>query len=453
MGASTRTSAWLAVLLLAVCTGLSALIPPFQSPDEFDHVKRAYLLTRGQVLLDAPEGQSSGGQVDAGLIAYMDVFEPLPFKPDRKLSAAEAAESRALRWRGDRVFSTAPGTGYYFPLIYAPQAIGLAVGRVLDLSVDASYRLSRLLALLAAAGVVALAFSIHAPPPLATGLLLIPMTLFQLSSATIDGLSAALAMLALSCFMRIANDRAQADRRHLVLLAIAVALVVSSRIHGLPLLALLGAACFHARSRRSWFVAAAVTAFVLAWLAVAAGTTVTLGAGPTEPRSRIAAHYLGKPLSFLKLVGATLESPVFARFYRDSFLGLLGWLDSGFAGRVYSRLQVLLGLLLVVSIVPADWRRTAGARALLAASAGASVLMVFFALLVTWNAHPATLIKGVQGRYFLLPAMMLAHAVGSGAASDRPKRARLGEVLLVVLLLFSSMETSSLLLDRYYLSG
>jgi hypothetical protein len=60
-------------------------------------------------------------------------------------------------------------------------------------------------------------------------------------------------------------------------------------------------------------------------------------------------------------------------------------------------------------------------------------------------------IEGVQGRYFLLPAMMLAYAMSAGAKSERPRRNAAGAALLLVLLLFSSFETIRLLLQRYYL--
>lgn len=49
-------------------------------------------------------------------------------------------------------------------------------------------------------------------------------------------------------------------------------------------------------------------------------------------------------------------------------------------------------------------------------------------------------------------AMVLACAVGAGAAPERPRRHALGAALLVVMLLFSSFETIRLLLDRYYLA-
>ena len=39
----------------------SAIVPPFQAPDEMTHVERAYLMGRGQLLLTSQHGSASGG--------------------------------------------------------------------------------------------------------------------------------------------------------------------------------------------------------------------------------------------------------------------------------------------------------------------------------------------------------------------------------------------------------
>lgn len=56
----TQTSVIVLLLVLA-CLILSSVIPPLMSPDEQDHIERAYLLGKGVFLLDQPEGMSSGG--------------------------------------------------------------------------------------------------------------------------------------------------------------------------------------------------------------------------------------------------------------------------------------------------------------------------------------------------------------------------------------------------------
>ena len=80
-----------------------------------------------------------------------------------------------------------------------------------------------------------------------------------------------------------------------------------------------------------------------------------------------------------------------------------------------------------------------------------SVFTIFFALLVTWTPHPATVIDGVQGRYFLVPGLLLAYAssgLGKGISVNQEK---IGRIALFVLAVFSCLSMTDLLVERYYL--
>ena len=61
--------------LLATTLLFSNLIPPFQSPDEFEHIKRAYLLSTGDIVLKTYGAESSGGQINVGLLSYIKHFQ------------------------------------------------------------------------------------------------------------------------------------------------------------------------------------------------------------------------------------------------------------------------------------------------------------------------------------------------------------------------------------------
>ena len=77
------------------------------------------------------------------------------------------------------------------------------------------------------------------------------------------------------------------------------------------------------------------------------------------------------------------------------------------------------GLLLCMVMgtsLPAN-KRDAVFRLSLLAIAALSFLLIFFALLVTWTPHPAHVITGVQGRYFLVPALLLGYVLGGSTPS------------------------------------
>lgn len=447
---SGRPNRALVLWLIVLGTLLGALVPPFQSPDEFDHVKRAYLLGKGVLVLETPAGGSSGGQVDTGLLAYMDHWRPMPFKPAIKESADERRLADAVAWSGTREFSTAPGTGYYFPVMYAPQAIGLAAGELMGLTVADSYRLARSMALASVGVLLALAFAIFPVNPLALALLALPMTAFQVVSASLDGVSTALAVLALSLFLRIAADAERARAATVYGLIGASFLLASSRVHLLPLLALAFLAVRQAGGRRYRGVLVVATLAVIGWILVAMRSTVDtrvpLGASPAS----IALHYTRDPIGFLRLVGATLAHEGRLVAYRDEFIGVLGWLDARFGRVTYRNAALLLAGIALLSISRGRLPAMRPARALLAACALACTLLVFFALLVAWNPPPATVIDGVQGRYFLIPALMLAYAIAGDAAPAHGIRRKAALVLLAGLVAITAARLPELLLERYF---
>src|SRR5690554_3338040 len=126
------------LLLLLGSAILSVLIPPLQSPDEREHLTRAYLLTQGEILLESQPGVGSGGNIDRGLHEYLQFYFD-KFLADRTavVHKEDVEEASKFRWSTESVF-TPTGANVYFPLIYAPHALGLAVGEALDLSIDTS---------------------------------------------------------------------------------------------------------------------------------------------------------------------------------------------------------------------------------------------------------------------------------------------------------------------------
>ncbi len=443
---------WLVALFVLVCITMAKLIPSMQSPDEFDHVKRAYLLGKGVFTLQSFEEQGSGGLVDTGLMTYFKAYGVLPYRPHRKLSLEENYAAEAARWTGQREFSAAPGTGYYLPAIYVPQALGLAIGEAAGLTIGNSYDLAVLLTILSCAALLWAAFAIYPANPAVLALLILPMSLFQFASATIDGLSMALTVLSVSLFLRIAHDRRAAAAWLTPVLALVLVVLIGSRIHMLPALLLLGMACFHVRRRSAYVLFALSIVIIAAWLLHAIGSTVDKRVLVGASTSEVALHYLKHPFAFLRVLHATLDRPDLMGFYMSSFVGVLGWLDASFRPEVY---RLALAALVVIGVLSLSLRRLRTEwppRAMLLFCAVASVLMTFFALLVTWNKHPADVILGVQGRYFTLPMILLAYAIAAGKGAFEGVARKGAAVVLAALAYLSVTATVSLMLGRYYQS-
>jgi uncharacterized membrane protein len=442
-------------LLVISCSMLSVMIPPFQSPDEHDHIKRAYLLSKGVLVLDQPEGQSSGGYIDSGLVNFMQEIGLVNGRLS-KYSAEKVSAWSKIEWSGHRVYSNAPGTGYYFPAIYFPQTLGLWIGEQLNLTINHSYRLARGFALSAVALLLYEAFRLYPPNPLVLALIAMPMTLFQISSASIDGVATALTIFSIAAFLKITTHRGRESVWVEYAFALAIAVLASSRLHALPLLMLLAATFFYTKNRRSLLLSAAVGLFVFGWTLLALKTTVdlriTMRVPLGESTSNIVAFYLLNPSQFFHVVGQTLANHNSRKFYWQSFFGILGWhVDTHFQDFYYTQLTWILSIIALLTISFTHIRIEWPQRLLLLFVAVISVLFVFFALLVAWTRHPAQLISGIQGRYFLIPAIALAYGIAGNIGLVDGLRRTVATFIALLFFVASILATVNLLLNRYWL--
>ena len=463
-----RLALW--VIAFVFATGLSWLIPPMQSPDETSHIARAYLMAQGHWLLQATPsnvaqptdaevasfvrrlgGQAdAGGLIDASLLRFMATNLKLVLDAKLRLPTTEQERLAQLRWSDARIHFSIPRTGYYFPLVYAPQAAGLALGMALDWSVEHSYRLARFVTLLCCFVMLAVACRLVPPNPLALATLLLPMSLFQLLSPTLDGFTTSLGLLAISLFLHKMSATGGSSWRSSLALAVCVFVLVTSRTHLLPLLLLPFFVAWRKRLARDFYLASIVTAGALAWVLFALHSTTDTLVVRNQSSSELLAHYAAHPTAFFKIVWTTLSNRGVANFYQQSFIGILGWLDTALPSVFYPLLWLGLGACALVSVsLPAgagDWN----VRGLLLLLTMACIGLIFLSQLVTWTAHPATLIEGVQGRYFVMPMVLLGYALSGLAKAQMRPQSRLAVLTLSGFTLCSLTALSMTLLSRYH---
>lgn len=442
------------LLLLLGSAILSVLIPPLQSPDEREHLTRAYLLTQGEILLESQPGVGSGGNIDRGLHEYLQFYFD-KFLADRTavVHKEDVEEASKFRWSTESVF-TPTGANVYFPLIYAPHALGLAVGEALDLSIDTSYYLTRWVVLLTCCAILAWAFRLYPPPVAVCALLLIPMSIFQFASPSLDGVATAVSILGVAAFARIVLLRERAGAGPLILLSIAVFLVASSRTHLLPMVLLIFTAAYFGQGKRAWAAGTIVTLLLIGWVGAVMQTNVDLRVDTGLSPSRILMHYMANPLSFLSVLYNTVTDPDIFGFYVESFAGVLGWHSIWFADWVYWTIYSIIAVAVLLSISRWQRRQETLARLSLVVCAVSAVFLTFLALLITWNVHPATVIHGVQGRYFLIPSILTAYAFSWRSQDVSPAQWRntLGVAVVLTLCVFSFSVSAHRLLEIYHLS-
>ncbi|MBH3431403.1 DUF2142 domain-containing protein [Pseudomonas citronellolis] len=439
------------ILLAIFLITLSLSIPPLQSPDEGAHIKRAYTASQGKITLETPLGKSSGGNIDTGLIDYLTTFDSLPFKPNSTLSRDDYLSSKKLNWTYSESFSEMPGTGFYFPAIYTPQALAFITGQKLGLHIDQSYRLARIFNILASLAILAVAIQTLSPPPLVIALLILPMSLFQFMSASIDGVSTALTVLAISLFISIYKRETPPACKDIVFLSTVLLIICTSRAQLSPLLILLLIIAISYRSL-SAFISFATSSFItLAWTFFTITHTIDNRVTRELSTAQIAAEYIHTPLSYCKILLKTVSTPENYYFYGRSFLGILGYLDTPLTNSTYI---VLSSLLLVIALLSISWLRNerhVQSSIILVALSTSTILLIFFALAISWTPYPTEVIQGVQGRYFIASAIILAYGLSPKGFRWRSAQGVIASIALLFLFTFSIYKTNEALLMRYFM--
>lgn len=419
------------------------VVPPFQAPDESDHIERAYLLSSGEFFLYAPDGLSSGGYVDDGLSAFINHFMHLPFHPETRLTSDEVKTAQEENWTGSRTFQSLPGTGYYFPIIYAPQAVGLALGRFFGLTVHESYSLARILAQLVYLTLLVAAVQVARPHPAILAAAALPMTLFLASTAAIDHLTLGILVLLLSV-IRYLIEAQHVRKGAFCLVAFLIFVLATSRPHLFSLYALL--ALFV--STPAWRTASITMLFSFAcaftWCIFAISTTIDLRAGPIVSKGEVLQYYLFDPVEFVRVVWFTVIEPGYFEFYVESAIGILGWLDTPLPEWLY-----VINICAFIVFAAVIFRDIVFSRAVLifAVSGILGVILIFAALLMTWSSHPAQIILGIQGRYFLGPLLVIM----AGASLSTKRAASIFFVFAItVLVVLNGVTTYVVLVERYY---
>ena len=480
LNSSTPWAAGFAIVLFCLCFAVSQLIPPFQSPDEDVHVKRAYLLGHGQIWLSTPAQSPTGGLIDQGLLQMMAQFDGLPFHAEKKLSANELYEAGQVRWQGSYTFSPTSAISHYFPFLYAPQALGLRIGEILNLSVLHSYQLAKLFALVAACILIYWALSVYPFSLAVLGLFVLPMSLFQMGSASLDGIAHAMSLLVIALYLRISQQSStkqttagaiNSSAWQGILLALCIALLTSSRMQLLPLLFLLWSCSRQTGQKKYLYYAASVGIFTVTWILLSITTVVDTKVTTSLSPIQAISFYLTHPITGVQVLFSTLTNLAILKSYATSFIGVLGWLDASLPKAQYGLLGALLVFLVALCF---SWRPQGLSKhhqSVLVLCAACSMGIVFAALLIQWTPHPATVILGVQGRYFFVPALLicvaftrpfvrlLTHSAAEPSSLQKTAQITLVQswaqkMSLVVLILLSGTAlycTSHLLLGRYYL--
>jgi uncharacterized membrane protein len=389
---------------------LAMLVPPFENPDEFNHMNRVDEIANGGFVARRYDGPlTSGGNVDTGINRIDAMIGGIRFHPERKVTRAMMLNANAVQW-GHRMPATFANTSIYSPFLYLPAVIGDRAGKLFGFSIARTLILSRAATGIACAAVAAAAIALAGEAAMYLFIVLsLPMSLFLFASVSQDGPMLALAAMAIALALCIQNESPAARPARFVAVCACVCLLGIGRpayapFCVLPLL-LTGIAW-----RQRVAGAALAVAGIAAWSLIAAHWSLINAVGsigvdpPAQMRALLMHPTLWGTLAHSVVTGA--QGMEGSSFFRET-VGILGWQDVFLPDWFY----IVAGcawLGSVIVILPRDRPGLPpGAQGALFIAGAAAVVLVFLLEYLTWTPVGLPVVQGVQGRYFLPIALFL----------------------------------------------
>ncbi len=408
-------AAYFAVALVSSVL-FALLTPPFQTPDEHQHFFHAYQIAAGARI--EASGRAMGAVLPESLGALADDYlgsrkvyvaaRGLPRAPVRRILSdlqRPLAESR-------KTFLDFTGAAPYPAYPYFPQICAIAVGRAIGAGPLVLLYAARLANALVAATVTAAAiFFFPYRRAMLAGFAALPMALALFGSLSPDAVLIAGALLLSSLTLRRAAGEGGSRRVYFGVAVLGAAVCAFKPVYA-PLLLIGLPTTLRVRGpvrallEHGGLVAVAIVAAVAwyGWLAPPIRVMV-----PWADQSRQLTLLLANPLAGLAVVANTLRT--YGGLLMVQFAGVFGWLTLAMSPAAY-------GLVLVGIAANAAWL-TSGQRAEPVDALWALVLFIgvfvlsAMILYLTWTPVGLDHADGLQGRYFLPAAGLLATALSS----------------------------------------
>jgi uncharacterized membrane protein len=429
MGIRFRTPETAFPALLAVCGLLFAgVLPPCQAPDENKHFLRAFHVSEGHLRPQVTEAGWLGGQLPESVGRVSDGSKYLRFHSSERVDVGALRAIASERLEPDRRRPTSfEGAEANLFVGYLPQAAAIAIGRLVGLNALGLLYAARLANLALAAVALAVALRLAPAGRLVFGMAaLLPITVQQVASASPDASIISAAFLSTALLLRAALTGLPSGWS---LVARAAALVAWLSL------------CKFALAPLALLCLGVPRQVIGSWLRYLAGVAVITVAVllPTYPlaveRSRDAPpgprqDLPDRPLAPEEQTQSLRKSPItFVTALGNSWrevpyldhLFTLGWLDAEIPRQLAYPYALLTVFVALASRWPSFPRRTR--LAALAAVLGCS-LVIFLAFFVFVTPPGDTIIRDVQGRYFIpfLPAVLLLLSNHSRLTRIDPQR-------------------------------
>ena len=333
-----------------------------------------------------------------------------------------------------------------YPLMYLPQALGIAIGRLTGLNFFVVFYFGRLFNL--AFYLMCCYFAIKIIPKkkhLMFAICLMPMALHQAISYSYDGFVNAISFLFIALVVRAIFQESRITGKEIVMLLITGILLASAKVGYVVLeacLFLIPVKRFRPRKQYLYvnvgIVAASILCIIMFWIpSLATGSAINYRSVELYSLSYIYSH----PLGLIDIIISTIKSS--GVFFVNCAIGQL------LSGLTLELPLYISYCYLIVLMMLAMRRKddplkciTFNQRTVLLLCSLAGVLLSFLTLLTTWTEYGAQTIGGLQGRYFipLFPLMFMA-LENNWITRDK----RLEEPLLLLCVILNSLVVDNVL--------
>jgi uncharacterized membrane protein len=405
---NSRPERMFILFVLTFGLGFLFLIPPFQTPDEYQHFSRAYVISEGHLF-------DTDGYIPRGIVKLMAITRDVPFHLDKKVNlAALTASFNQPLLQSDPVHTDFPASAVYSPLPYLVSAFGIFIGRILGASPLIIFYLGRALNFLVWTFLVFQA--VHLTPVFRWTFLLLflsPMSLNQAVSFSADSLTNALSFFAVGygLYLALKIDRILNWKDFFPLLALAILLPLTKPPYAVLIAIILLIPVKKFGSLKRYLLVSLVLILItgiLIWI----GSSINRdyyyrfvpypGVNADHQIVYILRHIPG----YLKTILRTVVSDFV--FMAQSYVGILGWLDTKLPQLIYPTFYLVL-LFIALTDNHMEFSFSYRQKIFLALIALSAFLIVATGQYITWTPVGAAKINAIQGRYLIpvIPPLVL----------------------------------------------
>lgn len=317
----------------------------------------------------------------------------------------------------------------------------------MNLSILDTYMVSRVLTFILCVAILIVANRVYPIPPIAALVMVMPMMVFQFSSTTIDGITTALSVLLMCLFTKGIFNR-KIGLKHLFLISAIAFILVSSRANLIPVLLLPFVAAYFSNVKYRMVIPVVSSIMAFSWIGLTIAITKDGGVNhPGISQGEVIAHYITNPLEIISITYNTIYDYGRSSFYYKSFVGKLGWLDIWMPNYLYLTSTVFLSFLMIIGMSAKRLSENVIYTTSILISSTGAVALIFCALLVQYSSFPTTVIIGIQGRYFIIPAIIFSFLF-----INDTKKIKIASYFIVAI--FSLMSLNSMIpaiINRYYM--